>query len=107
MTRIEELYFMLEEHGKEAFIEELREVFRDNGVADYESIDKNLEQLTDSYQAGFESAEIAIASDFEQAYLESGLEGTIKKSVELMNSLYQDDAQPYEYAVPLNIVSKR
>lgn len=107
MTKIEQLYQVLHDHGKDAFFEELREAFKDSGVADYANIDRDIAQLRDEFNAGFESAEIAIATDFEQAYFETGLEGTIKKTVELINSLYEDAHHPYEYAEPLNIISKR
>ena len=100
------LHCAYEDSGIDGFLKALYDLLQFNtDDARFDEIINNINQLTDQFQAGFESAEIAIATDFEQAYLEDGLEGTIKKTVELMNSLYQDDAQPYAYAVPLNIVS--
>lgn len=59
------------------------------------------------FRAGFESAECAVATDFEQAYLESGMEGLLKKAVELMNSLYELESRPYSYQAPLKVISLR
>ena len=56
---------------------------------------------------GYQTAEIDISTDLEQAYLESGLEGVLQRAVELMNSLYQEGAGPYSYQVPLTIISTR
>jgi len=59
------------------------------------------------WQDGYHTAEIDIATDFEQAYLESGLEGVLQRAVELMNSLYNEGEGPYSYQAPFTVISTR
>lgn len=61
----------------------------------------------EEWQDGYHTAEIDIATDFEQAFIESGLEGVLQRVVELMNSLYYEGKGPYSYQAPLTIISTR
>ena len=59
------------------------------------------------WQDGYHTAEIDIATDFEQAYIESGWGGVLQRLVELMNSLYNEGEGPYSYQTPNTIISTR